>query len=129
MQIEYDVLLKMKTLDIQIFLKNQRNDSVFFSYDDQNKQLLEDRIRKPGRYVSTCRIPRDFLNDHSFYVLVKGMNEQTIFFEKTGCSFDVNDSMDPEGARGLWTLGNSGKWPRPCVVRPKLDWDIKFNPF
>jgi hypothetical protein len=110
-------------------LRNERNETVFFTYDDQNKLTLEDRKRKQGRYISTCKIPRDFLNDNSFSVLVKGTDEQTSFFEETGCSFDVDESMDPNGSRGIWTIGTDGKWPRLAVVRPKLEWDIRFDPF
>ena len=94
-------------------------------HDDQNKQPLEDRKRKPGRYVSTCKIPRDFLNDNSFSLVVKGADEQTTFFEEVGCSFDVSDSKDPQGSSGVWTFGS---WPR-VVVRPKLEWDVKYNSF
>ena len=123
-QIEYDVLVDMRMLDIQIFLTNRRSEHVFFAYDDQNKQALKDRKRKTGRYVSTCEIPRDFLNDGSFSVLVKGGDEQTTFFEEKGCSFDVDDLKDPKGARGVW----SWRWPR-VVVRPKLEWDVRYNSF
>ncbi len=125
-QIKYDVCVDMKLLDVQVFLKNQRNESVFFAYDDQNKSSLEKRKRKPGRYISTCRIPRDFLNDGSFSVLVKFADEQVTYFQEDGCSFDVIDSMDPQGARGLWTMGSQGKWPR-VAVRPKIVWDIKYS--
>jgi lipopolysaccharide transport system ATP-binding protein len=127
-QIKYDVLVDMKILDIQVFLINQRNETVFFTYDDQNKLTLNDRKRKPGQYVSTCKISQDFLNDGSYTVMVKGADEQTTFFEEVGCSFDVSDSKDPQGAIGVWNIGSGGSWPR-VVVRPKLEWDVKYNSF
>ena len=88
----YSDFLEMKILYIQVFLRNERNETVFFTYDDQNKLTLENRKRNPGRYISTCKIPRDFLNDNSFSVVVKGADGQATFFEEAGCSFDVNDS-------------------------------------
>ena len=62
--------------------------------------------------------------------LTASHTSDTILFNcQAGCSFDVNDSIDPNGARGIWTIGSDGKWPRLAVVRPKLEWDIKFHPF
>ena len=127
-QIEYDVLVEMKILDVQIMLKNHRNENVIFTYDDQNKLALKDRERKPGRYVSTCKIPQDFLNDGNYRVHVTIQNKEGILFDGQDCMFDVNDSKDPEGARGSWTFGTQGKWPK-VAVRPKLEWDIKYNSF
>jgi lipopolysaccharide transport system ATP-binding protein len=127
-QIECDVFIDMGFLDIQVFLENRRNETIFFSYDDQNKCSLDERRRKRGRYISTCKIPGDFLNDGRHSVIVKVVDSKKTYFQEEACSFDVDDSKDPEGARGLWTMGTRGRWPE-AVVRPKLEWDVKYSAF
>ena len=123
LQIEYDILQDLPILDVQLFLRNDRNETVFFTYDDQNKLTLEERERKAGHYISTCKIPCDLMNDGSFRVIIKLADERKDFVEEEGCSFDVHDTKDPEGARGFWVFG---RWPRG-VVRPKLEWIINYK--
>ena len=115
-------------LEIHLILWNQRHDCVLFAYDEQNKSSTETRERKPGKYISTCKIPGDFLNHGNYHVQVQVEDEIKTYFEDELCFFDVSDSKDPEGARGCWTFGLGGKWP-PTVVRPKLKWDKKYIPF
>ena len=125
-QIEYVLFLVKKTFEVQIFLTNQLNNHVFFSYDYQNKRSLDEKVRKPGRYISTCKIPGDLLNDNNYSVTVKIADDNNTFYEVVGCSFKVEDSKDPEGARGEWP--QAGNWPR-VAVRPILEWDVKYNSF
>jgi hypothetical protein len=80
--------------------------------------------------VSTCKIPGDFLNDGSYFVRVQLESEVKMYFNEEVCFFDVSDSKDPEGSIGYWSPSTRGsRWPRVAVVRPKLEWDNKFNPF
>jgi hypothetical protein len=123
LQIEYDMFVDFPHINVEMFLKNQRGEFVLFAYDDQNKPSLEERKRKSGKYISTCKIPGDLLNDGSYIVVAKAGDRQMVYFEEEGCSFDVVDSNDPQGAMGLWT---TGKWP-PVVVRPHLEWDINHS--
>ena len=125
-QIEYDLFLVKKTFEVQIFLTNQLNNHVFFSYDYQNKRSLDEKVRKPGRYISTCKIPGDLLNDNNYSVTVKLVDTNNTFCDEVGCSFNVDDSKHPDGARGQWS--QTGNWPR-VAVRPILEWDVKYNSF
>ena len=127
LQIEYDLFIKKRSFEIQIFLIKQYNQYVFFSYDDQNKLTNDDRVRKPGQYNSVCKIPGDFLNNGSYSLIVKLVDNTNAYCEETGCSFEVDDSDDPKGARGSWS--KRGGWPSEVVVRPKLEWDIEYEPF
>jgi len=124
-QIEYDLFFEKNIFEVQIFLRNHLNQEVFFSYDDQGKLSIDERVRRPGQYNSVCKIPGDLLNDGSYSVLVKLVDNNTTFCQEEGCSFDINESMDPKGARGLWT--QTGRWPE-VSVRPKLEWEIEYEP-
>jgi lipopolysaccharide transport system ATP-binding protein len=124
-QVEYDMFIDFQHINVELFLKNQRGEFVLFAYDDQCKPSLEQRKRKAGRYISTCKIPGDLLNDGSYTMVVKAGDRQRFYFEEEGCSFDVTESNDPEGAMGLW---NTGRWP-PVAVRPQLQWDIEYLSF
>ena len=110
-------------------LYNQRNEVVFFAYDDQCKKTYEELNRNPGNYISTCKIPKDFLNDGNYKVLITIDDSFVTYFKADFLlSFDVEDSKDVNGSRGMWVLSNNGLWP-PSVVRPKLKWDVKYSPF
>ena len=130
MQFEFEVLTYMKLLEIHLILWNQRNENILIAYDEQNKSSTETRERKPGKYISTCKIPGDFLNHGNYHVQVQVEDEINTYFQEELCFFIVNDSKDPEGARGSTVLiqDSQGKWP-PTVVRPKLKWDEKYISF
>ena len=124
LSIEYDLFIEKLFFEVQIFLRNHLNQEVFFSYDDQGKLSIDEKLRKTGQYISICKIPGDLLNDGSYSVLVKLVDNNTTFCQEEGCSFDIIESMDPKGARGLWT--QTGRWPE-VSVRPKLEWIIEHE--
>jgi lipopolysaccharide transport system ATP-binding protein len=126
-RIEYDLPVVMESLHVGIFLNNKSEQNVIFTFDCQHNGRLLSK-REPGRYVSTCKIPGDLLNDGSYSVIVKVHDNVKTYFEGKLNSFEVKDIKDPEGARGLWNLGAQGKYPE-TMIRPKLDWDVEYSPF
>jgi len=123
-QIEYDLLTDMESLHVGIFLKNETEQPVIYSFDSQHNESLFKK-REPGKYVSTCKIPEDLLSDGSYSVTVK-IEDGVTYFEGRLISFEVADSKDPRGARGLWSLDPQGKFPK-VLIRPRLNWDVKFT--
>ena len=119
--IEVEYCLKMETtgLRVGIYLMSTRGEMIFTSFDtDQPEQYDRYPSRKPGRYVSRCVIPADFLNEGRY---VLGMNASSFrvrryFQDEHALTFTV----DAAGAPGM-------QWPEPRsgAVRPRLNWEIK----
>ena len=125
-QFEYEILVYKKLLNIHLFLCNENNVLVLFSYMGQNDSSFEAQEKTPGEYISTCKIPGDFLNHGSFYVIVGLEDDLGIYFQEKVCFFDISDSKNPEGARGYWFIDKiGGEWPPEAIVRPKLEWHIE----
>jgi lipopolysaccharide transport system ATP-binding protein len=83
------------------------------------------RARPEGCYVSTARVPGNFLAEGTLFVRVGAftMNPHVRQFdERDVVAFQVVDSLDGDSVRGDW-----GGWWRG-VVRPLLEWTTKFTP-
>lgn len=82
------------------------------------------RPRPLGRYVSTARIPGNYLAEGMMFVtaaLTTTNPDQKQFVERDVVAFQVVDSLDGDSARG-----DSAKQVRG-VVRPLLDWTTTFR--
>jgi lipopolysaccharide transport system ATP-binding protein len=82
------------------------------------------RPRPAGRWVSTARIPGNFLSEGMIFV---GAGLTTIdpdiaqFYEHEAVAFQVIDSLDGNSARGDYAGRMGG------VVRPLLKWSNQFS--
>ena len=83
------------------------------------------RPRPVGSYISTVRIPANFLAEGSLSVgsAVSTFDPSMVhFYEADAVAFQVIDSLDGNAARGDYT-GNI-----PGVVRPLLEWTTRYSP-
>jgi lipopolysaccharide transport system ATP-binding protein len=84
------------------------------------------RERPPGVYVSTARIPGNFLSEGTFTLTVaisRHIPTTGVFIvEENAITFQVIDSVEGDAARGDY----HGDFPG--VVRPLVDWTTRFTP-
>ena len=118
LQMDYEVFKERNYLDVGFQLTNERGELVMAIGDNSRDNV--GRKGFVGSFQSTCKIPRDLLNNCQYFILA-GITEERIVHvrERDVVSFYVMDSMDPEGARGLY---HQGEWP-PTIVRPKIEWE------
>ncbi len=114
--VEFENLLEgQTTLDITIHLQDERNNLVFVT-STINKEF-DDLL--PGRYISTCNIPGNLLNQGTYTVtrmlFVKDRG-RVIFEHNNTLTFDV---IFPQSK----TFGWMGK--KEGVVRPELEWSLR----
>ena len=84
------------------------------------------RPRPVGRYVSTVRIPGNYLAEGTMFVTagLTTMNpDQKQFLQRDVVAFQVVDSLDGDSARGDFAK------QMPGVVRPLLTWTTEFDDF
>jgi len=82
------------------------------------------RPRPVGRYVSTVRIPGNYLAEGTMFVTagLTTMNpDQKQFLQRDVVAFQVVDSLDGNSARGDFAK------QMPGVVRPLLTWTTEFD--
>ena len=117
-QMEYSVLRDVESLNVTFEFRNERGELVFVSTDDSGG-TQPGRSRQAGLYRSTCRIPPDLLNNGQMFVLAKLADGVRTHAERPDVvTFNVLDSMDPDGARGSYPAD----WPA-TAVRPRLEWE------
>jgi lipopolysaccharide transport system ATP-binding protein len=118
-EIEYHLDAPLTGLRVGLYLMSSHGEHVFTSFDTDEPELFEQfGVRQPGRYVSRCVIPADFLNEGRY---VLGLNASTFrvqryFQDEHALTF----SVDATGAPGM-------QWPevRLGPVRPRLAWQIE----
>ena len=120
-EIEYEIYEVLKFLDASFHLMNQRNERVFYTFDDIEKRSWDERRKLPGKYISRCKIPGDFLNDGTYSITVALTDNKVYSQIDDAVLFQVDDVMDPRGARGLYY---EAKWIS-STVRPVLKWDVQ----
>ena len=122
-EMEYEVLKSGFMLLPNFYLSNEQGVCVFGTQDLDPK--WRGRCRPIGKYVSTVRIPGNFLADGMIFVNV---NLNTLnpfilqFREPSAVSFQVVDSLDGDSARGDYTGRMRG------IVRPLLEWTTRYSP-
>jgi lipopolysaccharide transport system ATP-binding protein len=122
-EMTYDVLKEGKVLIPNFHFYNEQGVCLFISHDWGDK--WRKTPREPGEYVSTCRIPPNFLAEGTVFVKVAVTTYEPLevhFVESDAVSFNVIDSLEGDSARGDY----AGQLPG--VVRPILDWETKFRP-
>jgi lipopolysaccharide transport system ATP-binding protein len=122
-EMEYEILEASHVVVAHLSVDNHEGIDVFAAVD------LDPQWRRcprpPGRYVSTMRIPGDFLNE-GMHVVTSGV--ATIhppkyqFLERDAVAFHIVDSPGPDTARGDWPYSFRG------AVRPALAWTTVLLP-
>ena len=117
-EFEYELEEAIRGLRVGIYINTSRGEPVLTSFDtDAADQFVQLPERKPGRFISRCRVPADFFNG-GMYVL--GVNASSFrirsyFNDEHALTFIV----DPTGSPG-------SHWPEPRQgsVRPAFNWEI-----
>jgi lipopolysaccharide transport system ATP-binding protein len=83
--------------------------------------VSDDReLNEKGRYVATCYIPGNLLNEGAYFVALSvssfGAGVKVHFFERDALSINIVDSLRDTSMRTDWA------GVMPGVVRPKLSW-------
>ncbi|MCH2196641.1 ABC transporter ATP-binding protein [Kordia sp.] len=109
-----------------IHVVNERGQRLFASNEFNAPDWLEyhDKTNK-GIVTATCKIPRHFLAEGQFSLLVAvgNYNPEIIHaVEDNLLSFEIFDDTTGDGVRGPY----AGKWPG--LMRPMLSWKIKKQP-
>ena len=121
-EIEYEVLQPGYALFAYFHLVNEEGVELFESYE--NDPEWRRRPRPPGRYVTTSRIPGNFLAEGIFYVTpaLRTINPEVRRFRvDDAVAFQIVASMD--GNSALVDATRIGG-----LVRPLLNWETVFNP-
>ncbi len=116
---EYEIKAAITGLRVGFYLSNMRGEMVFTSFDtDDLEKFSRYTVRQPGRYLSRCVVPSDFLNGGRY---ILGLNASSYrikryFQEDQAVAFNVN----ADGSPGT-------QWPeqRQGIVRPRLEWNIE----
>jgi lipopolysaccharide transport system ATP-binding protein len=118
-EIEYKIDESIQGLRVGLYLMSMRGEYVFTSFDTDDPGKFESLgTRKPGHYISRCKIPADYLNEGRYSL---GMNASSFrvkryFQDESALTFNIDG------------IGAPGKhWPetRLGLTRPRLDWDIE----
>ena len=122
-EMEYEVLREGCVLVPNYHFFNEEGAYIFVSIDVD--PAWHRRPKPPGRYVSTARLPGNFLGEGSVIV---GAALSTLdpvdvhFFERDAVAFQVVDSAEGGSARGDYA------GPVPGSVRPLLQWKTRVLP-
>ena len=121
-EMEYELLQAGHVLSLHFEFHNESG--VAFGTLDQDPQW-RGKPRPAGRYISSVRIPGNFLAEGTLLVdLWLGNADPHITFcwERDVVAFQVVDSLDGDSARGDYA------GPFPGAVRPLLDWTTQHTP-
>jgi lipopolysaccharide transport system ATP-binding protein len=118
-EVEYDVLQPLPHVRVAIRLLTEEGTVVFTSADSSDRSWRGE-VRYPGRYVSRCEIPGDFLNAGLYGLVVSADIPfvEVLFMEENVVAFHVEQ-----------TGGSGGDYPErwPGVVCPALPWSIQVQ--
>ena len=123
LEVEWEVLKPGRVLVPNLHFADQEGLLIFVSSDLDPE--WRGRPRAAGRYVSTVRIPGNFLGEGTIVVgaAVSTMDPVEIhFYERDAVAFEVIDALEGDSARGDY--GGDV----PGVVRPLLPWTNRFDP-
>jgi lipopolysaccharide transport system ATP-binding protein len=114
LEIEYEVLRPLKGANIAFHLWNN-NGICIFSSTDVDQSLSISAVREPGRYVTRCHIPPQYLRPGRYYISISSSipNVQILSELSSILAIDVVDtgSVESKIAQG-----------RQGVIAPILNW-------
>jgi lipopolysaccharide transport system ATP-binding protein len=121
-EMEYEVLKPGLVLVPNFHFFNEEGVYLFISGDTTVPWRTQKRAQ--GSYVSSVRIPGNFLAEGSVIVgaAISTLRPEIVhFFERDAVAFQVVDSLDGNSARGDYA------GPMPGVVRPLLNWTTQYQ--
>jgi len=118
-EIEYELKQAISGLRVGLYLMTVRGEYILTSFDTDDSGLFERHaVREPGRYVSRCIVPPDFLNEgrYALGINASAYRVKRYFQDDQAITFNV----DAAGAPGM-------QWPEPRLgpVRPRFEWKIE----
>jgi len=120
-EIEFEYALAQDVVGLRtgVYLSTSRGEPVLTSFDADDPAVFEQvRLRRAGRYVSRCRLPRDLLNEGVFHLGVNAsaFRVRSYFTDERSLMFSVDGAGSP-----------GSHWPeaRPGPLRPALEWHIE----
>ena len=117
-QLEYKFFRQAQIFDLSFHIRNERNELVCVMHD--HIIYNQNGAREEGDYISTCTIPKNFLNDGQYFVTILVQEENIVHIrEKDIVSFFVKDNMDKNSVRGNYRPNKA--WPR-AAVRVQSNW-------
>ncbi len=111
-EMEYAVKRPVLSFQMAISVTTVEGSVVFQSFDcDKNESA---RVKKPGSYISRCRIPGNFLNSGQYLVVIYAdiRNEKILGMCENALDFTIQNTE----ALGPYDV-------RHGYVRPVLEWD------
>jgi lipopolysaccharide transport system ATP-binding protein len=118
-EFEYQLSAPVNDLRVGIYLLNTHGEHIFTSFDtDDQSQYERYGVRAAGRYISTCTLPADFLNEGRYILGVNAsvFRVRRFFQDEHALAF----SVDSTGAPGMQWLET-----RLGLMRPRLSWAIQ----
>ncbi len=122
-EMEYDVLTSGYAMMPHFHFYNEESVHVFSAHDTD--ETWNGRPRPAGHYISTARIPGNFLTEGMIFVDAGLVTLEPVigqFLERHTVAFQVVEHLEGPSARGAWGGRMRG------VVRPMLPWDTQFDP-
>jgi lipopolysaccharide transport system ATP-binding protein len=122
-EMEYDVLKPGYALLPHFVLRNEKDQTVFVTVDQD--PAWRSVPRPTGKYLSAAWVPGNFLAEGILFVncnLLRLYPDELLFSEKSVIVFQVVDTLDGDSARGDYAK------EFPGVVRPLLKWTTQFEP-
>jgi lipopolysaccharide transport system ATP-binding protein len=123
LEVEFDVV-KPGHVFVPVFNLYNEEDAIIFIAHDRDK-AWQRTPRPVGRYVSTARIPGNFLSEGVITVSPIILTEDAFRLHAHAprvLGFRVDDTGTGDSARGDF----HGRWPG--IVRPLLEWKTRFTP-
>ncbi|MGD0731348.1 MAG: ABC transporter ATP-binding protein [Terracidiphilus sp.] len=124
---DIDMEFKVFAEDVIVFpsitINNEWGTAVLWSTDSGT--VSHGRPRRPGFYCASVRIPRDLLAEGTMTVsaaMTSLAPKRDHFNAPDAVRFLVTEGADGSTARGVYTDYIN------AVVRPKLDWDVRYDP-
>ncbi|MDD5468536.1 MAG: ABC transporter ATP-binding protein [Anaerolineales bacterium] len=118
-EVEYALNAPLSGLRVGIYLMTSHGELVFTSFDtDDQENYRNYAAREAGRYISSCSLPPDLLNEGRYIIGVNASvyRVRRYFQDEHALAF----SVDTSGAPGMQWLET-----RLGLIRPRLEWEIK----
>lgn len=122
LEMRYEVLEDGHCMMPSFDLYDEHGELIFISVETDDKWI--NKIRPPGVYCSTAWIPKNLMNEGTFYVgchLTTSAPWHQHFNAQKEVSIQVVDNMKPDSARGAFMGTFPGK------LRPKLTWQTDLK--
>jgi lipopolysaccharide transport system ATP-binding protein len=123
LQVSFDVLEGGHVLVPNLHVHDDRGTMVFVAVDAD--PAWRRRPRPAGRYVSTARVPGNFLAEGTLVVdaALSTLDPVVVHaHERDAVAFQVVDGLEGDSARGDYA------GPMPGLVRPLLEWTNEYTP-